>query len=393
MLKVEPRTIDWLLEGDPAIRWQVQRDLLDEKPGIYEKERAKIATEGWGAKLLAKQEKDGSWSRSIYSPKFVSTHYVLLALKRFGLPLDNPQAIKACKVLLDSDLLTNVGKGFSADDEVRHPDLCIAGMMLSMSAYFQIKDERVHEIASFLIKRQMADEGWNCRDWRGDKHSSFNTTCSVLEGLWEYEQNFPKSKLPLAQAQQSGREFLLQHKLYKSHTTGKIVDEDMLKFPYLPQWKYDVLKGLEVFAPAHAPHDKRLTDGIDFLKSKQDKDGRWPQYRMQAGKYFVQYETPGKAGRANTMRVLRVLKWWDAKYKNSAIWRCFYLLRSLMMMGVGMHVPMRHFFRGWCAQADNLHIEMQFLAGQRVIEIHGGCIGADREHATVHLVAIFVFDV
>lgn len=298
--------------GDPSIRWQVQRDLLDEKPAVYEKERAKITTEGWGAKLLAKQEKDGSWSHAIYSPKFVSTHYVLLALQRLGLPSNNSHAIKACKVLLDSDLLTNVGKSFPADDDVRYPDLCIAGMMLSMSAYFEIRDERVDEIANFLIKRQMADEGWNCRDWRGDKHSSFNTTCSVLEGLWQYQQNFPKSKLPLAKAQQSGHEFLLQHKLYKSHTTGKIVDEALLKFPFLPQWKYDVLKGLEVFAAASAPHDKRISDAIEFLKSKQDKDGRWPQHRMQAGKYFVQYEAPGKPSRGNTLRALRVLRWWGS---------------------------------------------------------------------------------
>lgn len=307
MFDVDAKTIAWLMEGDPAVRWQISRDLLETKPAAYAKERARVAEEGWGKRFLDLQIQDGTWGGGIYGPKFTSTHYTLLALRLIGLPPKHPQALKACAVLLDSDLLPNLGPGFP-ERRGAHADLCIAGMVLSMLAYFQHDDERVHRIAEFLIHAQMDDKGWNCRSWRGDTHASFHTTCSVLEGLLDYQHVNPRSKLPLAEAQAGGREFLLRHHLYKSHRTGEVVNEGMTRFPFPPQWQYDFMKALDYFQASRAPRDERASDAIELLLSRRDATGRWPQYRGPSGKYFFQFEPVGKPSRWNTLRALRVLK-------------------------------------------------------------------------------------
>lgn len=186
-------------------------------------------------------------------------------------------------------------------------------MILNMFSYFKVQDERVHTLADFLIAHELEDGGWNCNDWRGSTHSSFHTTCSVLEALLQYERSYSKNKPKVKAAQEAGQEFFLQHRLYKSHSRGTVVKQKMLLFPYLPQWQYDFLKGLDYFVDAGAKRDKRAADALELLEKVQDKDGLWPQHRTQAGKYYFQFETPGKPGRGNTLRALRVLRWWYGK--------------------------------------------------------------------------------
>jgi hypothetical protein len=301
--------LDWLLVGDPAVRWQVQRDLLDQPAAIYEAERARVATEGWGARYLVEQDAAGTWSQALYSPKWVSTHYTLLTLLRIGLPPDQPQAVQAARILLDSGFLDDHGINFSDRKDV-HAETCISGMCLNMLSYFAVEDERIHQLAAHMVEQQMEDDGWNCRSYRGDTHSSFHTSASALEGLLAYQQKYGEHGLPLAAAQAAGREFLLQHRLYKSHRSGEIVKDAMTRGPFPPFWQYDFMRALDHFQAAEAERDSRAQDAIDLLVSKRDSDGYWPAYRGPSGKYWFQMEAAGRPSRWNTLRALRILRWW-----------------------------------------------------------------------------------
>lgn len=309
-MQVNPEILNWLLDGDPAIRWQVQRDLLDEPLRVYEAEQQRVAKEGWGARLLALQDDDGRWGGGLYSPKWTSTTYTLLALRMLGLPAGNPQARAGCRLLLEQGLFPDGGINFS--HYAKHSETCITGMVLSILAHFQYPDPRLKTIAEHLLGQQMADGGWNCRSYDGDTHSSFNTTLLVLEGLHAYGGVVPEEAARLQAAQARGREFLLQHRLYRSHRTNEVVSQGMTRFPFPPRWQYDVLRALDYFQNVKAERDERLADAIDLLLKKRKEDGRWSAYRGPSGRLFFEMEEAGEPGRANTLRALRVLRWWEA---------------------------------------------------------------------------------
>lgn len=326
MAKPIASVINWLMEGDPTIRWQLQRDLLDEKPAVYEKERAKVATQGSGKRYLAKQDKTGVWGNGLYAPKWISTFYTLWTLRFIGLPPRNPQALKACRILMEEGFRPDHGIDFSGEGARRRRvkagrpapkprgrgETCETGMALAMFSHFQFEDERIDLIAEHLLEHQMSDHGWNCRyPHRGPTHASFNTTLLVLEGLREYQNYRPKNELPIGKAMETGREFLLQHKLYRSHRTGTIVSSVFTRFPAQPTWRYNFLSALDHFQAAQAPKDKRLQDPIDLLLSRRDESGRWPEYSVGSGRVWFQMEPVGKPSRWNTLRALRVLKWWE----------------------------------------------------------------------------------
>jgi hypothetical protein len=302
-------TISWLLTGDPSVRWQTHAHLLDAAPDTVIGEQAKVADEGWGAALLALQAPDGSWGGGLYNPKWTSTHYTLLALRRLGLPRENEQATKAARLLLEKGFRHDHGVAFHGDPAGRG-EMCISGMCLSMFSYFLIDDERVHLLAAHVIEEQMADAGWNCQKPKGATHSSFHTTCSALEGLYDYLTANSQTPLAIEQAMVSGRRFLLDHRLFRSHTTGEVVSAAMTRFPFPPHWQYDVMRALDHFALSAATHDEGAADAIELVESKVGADGRWRQYRGASGEYHFAIERPGKPSRANTMRALRALKWW-----------------------------------------------------------------------------------
>ncbi len=301
--------IAWLLEGDSSVRWQVRAHLLDESPSAVEAERAKVATEGWGARYLALQDPEGTWSRSLYAPKWTSTHYTLLTLWRLGLPRDEPRALRPARTLLDSGWKSDHGMNFT-----RGPggssETCISGMSLALLSYFDIDDERVHLLADHMLGEQMSDCGWNCRSHRGATHASFHTTSSALEGLTEYARAHPGSGRPVEDAMARGREFLLEHKLYRSHRTGEVVSEAMTRFAFPPYWQHDVMRALDHFVAVNAPRDERARDAVELVLGKRDEQGRWPQYRGPSGKYFFPIESVGKPSRMNTLRALRLARWW-----------------------------------------------------------------------------------
>ena len=309
---MKPKIISWLLEGDPSIRWQVQRDLLNSSPAKYEAERREIVKEGWGARLLSLQDSNGHWGGGVYTPKWTSTTYTMLTLRQLGLPQNNPQAKRACKLFLDEGFYTDGGINFFSY-AWKYSETCVTSMILALLAYFHYPDERLHSIAAHLINQQMPDGGWNCRSYKGAIHSSFHTTILALEGLYEYQCTFPEMKKQISQVRERGHEFLLAHRLYKSHRTGKVFDAKMTTMPFPHRWRYDFIRVLDYFRACDAPRDERMNDAIELLQKKQKKDGLWYLNSGMSGRKFFDLEMAGQPSRWNTLRALRILNWWNVK--------------------------------------------------------------------------------
>ena len=304
--------ISWLLEGDPSIRWQVQRDLLNLSPAKYEAERKKVAKEGWGKRLLDKQDPDGRWGGGMYGPKFISTTYTMLTLRLLGLQPNNPQAKRACKLFLDKGFYTDGGINFFSYSW-KYSETCVTSMILALLTYFHYPDERIHAVASYVIGEQMPDGGWNCESRKGATHSSFHTTISALEGLYEYQCTYPEKKKRITQVRARGHKFLLAHRLYKSHRTGQVFDTKMTSMPFPPRWKYDFIRALDYFRVCDAPQDERMNDAIELLQKKQKKGGLWPLNSGMSGRKFFDLEKVGQPSRWNTLRALRILNWWNGE--------------------------------------------------------------------------------
>ncbi|TFH31233.1 MAG: hypothetical protein E4G98_00475 [Promethearchaeota archaeon] len=308
-MQIEDATIQWLMEGDPAIRWQVQKDLLDLPEEKCQQERQKVGTEGWGKRLLTLQDPAGTWAKGLYSPKWTSTTYTILLLIRLGLPRNNPQAHKAGQILLEKGFYTD--GGINLFNSLSYSEMCVTGMVFKILCYFRIEDPRIHNIFEFIRHEQMADGGWNCEKPKGAIHSSFHTTISVLEGLWEYEQWYPAKKFAIHSIVDKAHEFLLLHHLFKSHRTGNIVDKKMARINFPPRWRYDFLRILDYFQARNSPKDPRMQDAVDLLQNKRKKTGWWNQGSNWAGRTFFDLEPVSEPGRMNTLRALRVLRWWD----------------------------------------------------------------------------------
>ncbi len=307
------RTLAWLLDGDPAIRWQTLRDLVGAGASTVERERRKVAREGWGARLLSEQDPEGTWAggRSsdggLYSPKWISTTYTMLLLRDLGLPASNRQARRACPLLLDGGLQRDGGVNYGWRGR---SETCITGMVLSILGHFEHQDERLDTLADYLLEQQMPDGGWNCQRDLGATHSSVHTTISVLEGLRLYELHRGRRRHALRAAQCAGREFLLAHRLFRSHRTGEVIKPILLRFSFPPRWHYDVLRALDHFRAVGAPRDPRLAEAIGLVRAKRRPDGRWNLENRYRGKTWFELERLGAPSRWNTLRALRVLKWW-----------------------------------------------------------------------------------
>lgn len=282
-----------------------------------ERERRKVAREGWGARLLEKQDPSGTWAGGqsgdggLYSPKWTSTTYTMLLLRDLGLPPTNRQAGRACALLLDEGLREDGGVAYGRWARwARTGETCVTGMVLSLLSYFQVEDERLDTIARHLLDEQMDDGGWNCQRSRGATHSSVHTTISALEGLRWYELDRGQGLRVVRDAQARGREFLLVHRLFRSHTTGNVIKPVFKKFAFPPRWHYDVLRALDYFQAVDAPRDARLEEGIELVRAARRRSGRWPLQHTHTGKTWFQLERRGAPSRWNTLRALRVLKWW-----------------------------------------------------------------------------------
>lgn len=311
--KSEDARVSWLMEGDPSIRYQTLRDLLDAPGEETGRERSRILKQGWGGRLMELQEENGGWAGALYSPKWTSSFYTLLLLKRLGAPPD-PRLSKTCGLLLDSGFYEQDG-GINYWKTWKQGECCVTGMLLSMLCHFGFEDERMHAMAGYLLKQQMEDRGWNCERCRGARHSSFHTTISVLEGLREYEKAFPGGTpaREVREKQKEGTEFLLQHHLYRSSTTGGVFDPKMTRLAFPPRWHYDIIRCLDYLQERKAPKDERMADAVRLVEEKQTPEGFWKQELKHPGRVHFDLEKNGQPGRWNTLRAMRIIRWWELR--------------------------------------------------------------------------------
>jgi hypothetical protein len=304
-----PAVVAWLLDGDPSVRWQVLRDLLGAPDKEVATERVRVATSGWGARLLARQDADGRWAGGLYSPKWTSTTYTLLLLQRLGLPGSDPRAHVGSKLLWEN--ATRHGGGLTFGRSSRVPETCITGMLVLLAAAFGVGGERVDRTVQWLLAQQLADGGWNCDTIRrGSTHGSFHTSITVLEALHAYRG--AGGQVAVDRSAERGRGFFLAHRLYRSHRTDEVVDPAFTRFPFPPQWHYDVVRGLEHFRDAGAARDGRMADAVEEVRRRRGRDGTWRAYRPHPGREWFDLEQTGAPSRVATLRATRVLGWWDA---------------------------------------------------------------------------------
>ena len=310
---MEEKLFNWLLKGDPSIRFQVHRDLLNTEKDKLKEVQQEILKKGWALKLLKKQDEDGIWGGGLYSPKWISSTYTLLLLKRLALPNDNQQAKRGANILLDGGLYKDGGINFSKT--LNYSEICITGIVLSLLSYFHIKDERIYNLIDYLIKEQMPDGGWNCQKINGAVHSSLHTTINVLEGLLEYKKIFDYKIEKIEEIETEAHEFILQHKLYKSDKTGNVIDKRFTYLSFPPRWYYDILRALDYFYFYNKEYDARMEDALKLLIKKRNKNNKWPLQDEHRGKVYFNLEKNKKESRINTLRAMRVLN----KYDNNII--------------------------------------------------------------------------
>jgi hypothetical protein len=306
------RIIEWLLEGDVSIQYQVQRDLLDkERKDLQER----IAQEGWGAAFLAERNPNGHWGKGFYQPKWKSSHYTILDLRNLCISPENELIQESIFKILE------YGKGedggINPEQTIAYSDVCVNGMILNYASYFQMPEEKLVSIVDFLLSQKMSDGGFNCRSNRsGARHSSMHSTISVLEGMTEYEHNGYAYRLDeIKAAIATSKEFLLMHHLYKSDHTWEIIHKDFLRFSYPSRWKYDILRALDYFQYSKTEWDDRMKAAVEVLLEKRNVYSTWNLQSKYPGQTHFDMEKAGKPSRWNTLRAMRVLKFYIINYK------------------------------------------------------------------------------
>jgi hypothetical protein len=306
---------EWLLDSDPAIRWQVLRDLEDAPAEAVLAERARITHEGWGAELLAREDEDGQWDGGALFPRgwrfgngqpqpWSATEPTLTLLLLFGVDPSEQRVRWAVEQVRANCRWEHAGQPFF-EGEV---EPCINGRTVALGAYF---GQDVEPVVARLLTEQLEDGGWNCEAENGSVRSSFDTTINVLEGLLAHERA-TGGTAESAAARRRGEEYLLLRSLFRRRSTGEIVNGAWLQFSFPPRWHYDVLRALDYFRAAGDPPDPRVDEAIQLVRSKRRPDGAWPLENTYPGKVQFQLEAgDGQPSRWNTLRALRVLKWYE----------------------------------------------------------------------------------
>ncbi len=302
--------IDWLLDADPSIRWHVMRDLTDEPAEVVAAERSRVATDGWGARLLALQAPDGLWAGNAFSQDYTDTFHVLELLRRLGLDPESEEARRAVGLVREHVTWGDgawwnppwADKGFF-EGEV---EPCINGNVVSTGAYFGVD---MSQLVERLLGEQLPDGGWNCEVENGATVSSFGTTINVLEGLLEHERAIGGSAV-VAEARRRGEAYMLERRLLRRKSTGEVIDPSWLRFSFPTWWHYDVLRGLDHLRSAGVTPDERMAEAIGVVDGNRDGEGRWPLQRVHEGKIDIEIEAgEGQPSRWITLGALRVLDW------------------------------------------------------------------------------------
>lgn len=316
--KPKNSVIAWLLDSDPAIRWQTMRDLTDAPVEEVAAARAQVATAGWGAQLLALQQADGSWPG-----EWDATMHALSLLREMGLDPTSDEARGAV------DLVRGrvTWRGWDWDGSWRGPEFdgnpffagevepCINGQVGASGAYF---GQDIQRILDRLLTEQLLDGGWNCEAANGSTRSSFHTTICVLEALLEYELA-GGNRVEVTEARLRGQAYLLERHLFRRRSTGEVIEDReagravWTRFAFPTWWHYDVLRGLEYLRRAGVRPDEQVAEAIELVESKRGSDGRWLLEVRHPGQMLVEMdEVVGQPSRWNTLRALRVLDWYSA---------------------------------------------------------------------------------
>ncbi|MEX2029551.1 MAG: hypothetical protein WD906_01055 [Anaerolineales bacterium] len=317
--KLQESVLHWLLDSDPSIRWQVMRDLIGAPADEVAAERARVATEGAGAVLLALQGEDGQWAGGACFPAreihltvkdqgqpWISTLPTLQLLYEFGVDPSSGRVHQAVLRVRDGCRWEHAGQPFFSGEV----EPCINGRTVTLGIYF---GQEVGGIVTRLLGEQLEDGGWNCEVENGSVRSSFGTTINVLEGLWAHERATGGSAESIA-ARRRGEEYLLERRLFRRKSTGEVIKPSWLQFSFPVRWRYDVLRGLEYFRLVGAAPDPRMVEAIDVLRSKQQPDGTWLLENTHPGAvHFPLEEGDGRPSRWNTLRAMRVLNWYSAR--------------------------------------------------------------------------------
>ena len=215
---------DWLTDSDPSIRWQVMRDLTDVPADQVAAERARVASEGWGAQLLALQEADGRWPRADTDPEWSGFLHLSL-LRDLGLDPASQEARRAVGLVRDNLTWHWWGDKPFFEGEV---EPCINGRVVALGAYF---GQEVRGLADRLLGEQMADGGWNCEAENGSTRGSFHTTICVLEGMLEHDRE-AGGRPEVSTAIRNGQDYLLARRLLHRLSTGEVIDPAFTQFGF-----------------------------------------------------------------------------------------------------------------------------------------------------------------
>ena len=300
------------------------RDLTDASADEVSAERARVATEGAGARLLALQAPDGRWGGAAWNRGWDSTMHVLLLLREMGLDPESGEARRAVALVRDRVTWQGCGPPEVHDNRFFAGEVepCINGQVAAAGAYF---GQDVRSLVDRLLAEQLPDGGWNCEAENGSTRSSFHTTICVLEALLEHERRAGRDAR-VTEARLRGQEYFLERRLLRRKSTGEVIEKDRkasagdrpaftgLAFP--AWWHYDALRALDYLRSAGVAPDERVAEAIGLVSSKRGADGRWLLDVRYPGEMPVELDEGGGVGRPSrwiTLRALRVLDWYSGR--------------------------------------------------------------------------------